>query len=64
MPNFPREELLRLAGQCVQCVNYDLDRAVFTLECYSCSRYHGDLFEERVQKTAKSGHVVGTCTEN
>lgn len=38
-------------------------RAVLTTECYSCSRYHGDLFEERVQETAKSGHVAATCTE-
>ena len=60
----PREECLRLAGQCVRCVNYDLTRAVFTTECYSCSRYHGDLFEERVHESAKSGHVAGTCTEN
>lgn len=60
MPNLPRSDLIRLAGQCVRCSHYDLEKAEFAPDCYSCSRYHADLFEERACPACGSADDV-TC---
>jgi len=33
--------------KCEQCVHFDLSQNVYTVECYSCKRYYGDLFTLR-----------------
>ena len=41
------EEYRRLAGECTRCVYYDYEEAKFTVNCYQCNRYWGDMFEDR-----------------
>ena len=33
--------------KCEQCEHYDISQGVYTVECYSCKRYCGDLFTLR-----------------
>lgn len=33
--------------KCEQCKHFDLSQGVYTVECYSCKRYCGDLFTHR-----------------
>jgi hypothetical protein len=33
--------------KCEQCEHFDLSQSVYTVECYSCKRYFGDLFTLR-----------------
>ena len=33
--------------KCEQCEHYDISQGVYTVECYSCNRYCGDLFTLR-----------------
>jgi hypothetical protein len=33
--------------KCEQCEHFDLSQKVYTVECYSCKRYCGDLFTLR-----------------
>ena len=47
-----REELLKhkavnAAESCRNCVNWNADGKMFSIDCYSCSRYQADLFERR-----------------
>jgi len=35
------------SAPCKQCRYFDLDKGVYTEECYSCKRYQPDLFEQR-----------------
>ena len=33
--------------KCEHCENFDLPNGQYTIECYSCKRYYGDLFTLR-----------------
>lgn len=33
--------------KCEQCEHFDISQGVYTIECYSCNRYCGDLFTLR-----------------
>ena len=33
--------------KCEQCEHYDISQGVYTVECYSCKRYHVDMFTQR-----------------
>ena len=33
--------------KCEQCENFDLSKGQYTIECYSCKRYYGDMFTLR-----------------
>jgi len=35
-------------NKCEQCEHYDISQGVYTVECYSCKRYCGDMFTLRV----------------
>jgi hypothetical protein len=34
---------------CEQCEHFDLSRKVYSVECYSCKQYYGDLFTLRAR---------------
>ena len=36
-----------VAHECEQCEHYDISQGVYTVECYSCKRYHVDMFTQR-----------------
>jgi len=33
--------------KCEQCEHFDISQGVYTVECYSCKRYCGDMFTLR-----------------
>ncbi len=44
------EDILSIPGDslvCLRCRWYDLDRRVYSMECYECKRYWGDKFTLR-----------------
>jgi len=55
IPTFENEEeenafYRKEAGECVKCVNYQYDDAIFGDDCSECSRFYGDHFEEKETK--------------
>lgn len=32
---------------CNNCIHFEIEKNVYSNDCYDCKRYYGDLFEER-----------------
>ena len=43
----PEKKKFQAPADCQRCVEFDIVRGVFTVECLECKRYYADRFQER-----------------